>query len=206
MPYFNIDLDYFNHPKTLLLEAALGGHRGALIPIKLWAHVGKYHCEDGFLKDYTPETIAKAVEVDSRNAEKLVEALIKCGFIAQKKGGFQVHEWNQHNGHLALFRERGRIAANARWGKTKNPDKPASEKPKAASPAPGKKQLFTEEQAREIRVALARKCKHLVVSEANEAAWKDLYGKVERANRKKKIDNLFAYAMTAAMTYGDSPK
>lgn len=203
MPYLNIDLDYFNHPKTLLLESHLGGHRGALIPIRLWAHVGKYHSEDGFLKGYSAETIAKAVEFDARHSEKLLEALIKCGFIAPKKDGFLVHDWSEHNGHLAAFRERGRIAAEARWKKRRNTDKPASEPKKpSSSPASKKETLFTDEQIHEIRVVLAKTCKHGLLSQANENAWQDLLGKVTKAHKSKKIQNIYAYAITSATNYG----
>lgn len=207
MPYLNIDLDYFNHPKTLLLEGALGGHRATLIPIKLWAHVGKYHSEDGILKGYTAQTIAKAVEFDSRHAEQLIEHLVNCGFISQQKGGFKVNNWLEHNGHLAMFRERGRIAAQARWGKKKGLENTPAPKQKPANattpPATNKTPLFTDEQIHELRAILAKKCNHRMISEANEKAWAEILGKVQKANRKKKIDNLYAYTVTACMTYGD---
>lgn len=203
MPYLNIDLDYFQHPKTLLLESELGGHRTTLIPIRLWAHVGKYHSDDGFLKGYTPETIAKAVQYDHREAEKLVDALIRCGLLDKKKDGYQVHDWNEHNGHLALFRERGRIAAEARWNKSKNTDKPAQDNAKSGN-SPKKQLPFTEDQIGEIRTALAKSCKHRLISEANETAWNELKGKLEKAYRSKKIENMFAYAIKAAMNHGEN--
>lgn len=203
MPYLNIDLDYFDHPKTLMLEAELGGHRATLIPIKLWRHVGKYHSDDGYLKGYTPAAIAKAVHFDHRDSEKLVEALLKCRFLEKKKEGYQVHDWSAHNGHLALFRERAKIAAEARWNKSKNSDKPTQDNGKLNPPPSKKAPLFTEEQIHEIRTALAKSCKHRMISEANEAAWNELKAKIEKAAKSKKIENLFAYAIKSAMNYGN---
>ena len=206
MPYLNIDLEYFDHPKTLMLEAELGGHRAMLIPVLLWRHAGKYHSDDGYLKGYTPAAIAKVVQYDHRNAEKLVEALIKCRFLDKKKDGFQVHDWSEHNGHLALFRERARIAAEARWNKSKNADKPAQENKSAKPAAASKKPLFTDHQIHSLRSALAQSMKHRLISQANETAWQELLQKLEKATRNKKIENIYAYAMKAAMTAGNPQK
>lgn len=201
MPYLNIDLDYFHHPKTLILESELGGHRATLIPIKLWAHTGKYHSEDGFLRGYSPASLAKAVDFDHRDAEKIITALIKAGFIEKKKDGYLVHDWNEHNGHLALFRERAKIAAEARWNKHKTTEKPTDAKAKTAPPSK-KTTEFSEDQIHEIRTALAKSGKHMLISEANERAWVDLNDKIKKAVKGGKIQNPFAYAIKSAMNYG----
>lgn len=205
MPYLNIDLDYFHHPKTLILESELGGHRATLIPIKLWAHTGKYHSEDGFLRGYSPASLAKAVDFDHRDAEKIITALIKAGFIEKKKDGYLVHDWNEHNGHLALFRERAKNAANARWNKSKPAENTVENSKKPAPPSKNSR-LFTEDQEHELRIAIAKSAKHMLISDANEVAWQDLKGKLEKAVKSRKIENLFNYAMKSAMNYGNNPK
>ncbi len=205
MPYLNIDLNFFQHPKTIRLEGELGGHRAPLIPIKLWAHVGKFHSEDGFLRGYSPAAVAKAIGYDSSKAVQLVDALIHAGFITRKKDGFQVHDWHEHNGHLTLFRERARNAAKARWNKSKAaPDSP---KPDSGNKSPAKSALpLTDEQVAEIRRRIAESCKHRMISEANEIAWQELSAKLKKAARNKKIKNLYAYAITAAGNMGkDKP-
>lgn len=202
MPYLNIDLDFMTHPKTLRLESQLGGHRAMLLPIKLWIHAGKYHSDDGYLKGYNEVTIARALGYDYREATKLVEALTISGFIVKKKDGYQVHDWSDHNGHLAIFRERAKTAAQARWSKAKgaNNPPPPSEGAKKASKQP----LFslTEDQIHEIRMILAKKLNHRLISTANENAWNELKSKLEKAMRKRNIENLYTYAITCASNLG----
>lgn len=210
MPYLNIDLDFFNHPKTLMLEAELGGRRSAsVLPIMLWVHVGKYHSDDGYLKGYSPAAIAKAIGIDYRDSEKVVSALIKCGFMEQKKDGFIVHEFSQHNGHLSLFRERAKIAAETRWKKIKNPEKQSQDTQKSTTEnkKPSKSEIpLTDAQIHEIRVQLAKTCSHKLISEANQAAWDDLKGKLVKAFRNKNIGNPYGYAISAATNYGRDSK
>lgn len=202
MQYLNIDVDFFNHPKTVRFCVELGGHRAEVLPVRLWAHVAKYHSEDAFLKDYSPATIAKVLGW-KEDAEKLVQALLNCGFIEQKKGGFKVHDFNEHNGHLALYKERGRIAAAARWSKYK----PAAEKKN--TPQSGKKEKpadssqFSDDQMNEIRLTLSKKIKSGMVSQNTQIAWDELMKKLAAAFKREKPRNAYAYAMAAARKYGD---
>ncbi len=79
MPYLNLDLDFFQHPKTKRLIGILGP--GAeLIPIKLWAYCGKYHAQDGMLSGYSYREVASLCEWVG-DATILIQALIKVGFL-----------------------------------------------------------------------------------------------------------------------------
>jgi len=200
MQYVNIDVDFFNHPKTVRLCTELGGHRSEVLPVKLWAHVAKYHSEDAFLKDYSPAAIAKILGW-KEDAEKLVQALLNCGFIEQKRGGFKVHDFNEHNGHLALYKERGRIAAAARWSKYKpaaeNKDTPQRGKDEKAAAV-----AFTDEQLNEIRLTLCKKIKSGMMSQNTQLAMDDLLSKL----KGKKPRKPFNYALSMARNYGDKPK
>lgn len=205
MQYLNIDVDFFNHPKTVRFCCELGGHRAEVLPVRLWAHVAKYHSEDAFLKDYSPAALAKILGW-KEDAEKLVQALLNCGFIEQKKGGFIVHDFNEHNGHLALYKERGRIAAEARWNKLRpsqekkdTPQRGKKEKPIA------KQEGFTDLQMNDIRLTLSKRLKSSLISENTQAAFDDLLKKLQNSFKRKKPENPFAYAMAAARNYGGKP-
>jgi len=197
MRYLNLDLDYFNHPKTIQLTTELGGHRAEVLPLRLWAHVGKYHCDNGIMKGYTPASLAKILNW-KEDPDKLIKALIKTGFIERTRSGLKVHDWTEHSGHLAAFRERARHAAKIRWS-PKNQDDSSSQ-PEQKPKKNGKKTALrlTEDQIREVRITLAKNQGHALMSQANEQSWQELEKKIEQAQKKKPIRNLYAYAISAA--------
>jgi len=118
MPYLNLDLDYFDHPKTMRLVRLLGV--GAeLFPVRLWCYCGKFHYEDGRFEGYSPE------EIESRAGWKGKEGLMlqtmkQVGYMERSAGHWQMCNWNEHQGHIAKYRERGRQAAIARWSKARD--------------------------------------------------------------------------------------
>lgn len=116
MSYLNLDLDYFSHPKTVRLVGLLG--RGAeVLPIRLWCYCGKYHVESGKLTGYSAQEIESAVAWWGKPGE-LVEAMIRVGFLEEHDGEYGLHDWQEHEGHLAFFKERAKTAAAARWGRS----------------------------------------------------------------------------------------
>lgn len=124
MAYLNVDLDYFDHPKTLRLVCLLG--KGSeVLPIKLWARVGKYHAKDGRLADYSAQEIESLVGWWGPSG-KMVEALVKTGFLSHSEEGFYIHDWNEHQGHIWAFQEKGRALARARWDAASNAVRNAS--------------------------------------------------------------------------------
>lgn len=116
MPSLNLDLDYFDHPKTRRLIGLLG--RGAeVLPIRLWAYCGKFHFEDGRLTDYTEQEIETLVCWWGEPG-RVVAALRKCGFLDDHGQGLQVHDWKQHQGHIKAYKDRAVNAAKIRWDAT----------------------------------------------------------------------------------------
>lgn len=113
MPSLNLDLNYFDHPKTLRLVALLGIGSDVL-PVKLWAYCGRYHAEHGRLKGLSALEIESIVRWWGRPG-KMIEVFLKLGFLHEEPDGFRVHDWREHEGHLAMYHERARKAAKARW-------------------------------------------------------------------------------------------
>jgi hypothetical protein len=125
MPALNLDLDYFDHPKTKRLVGLLG--RGAeVLPIKLWAFCGKFHAESGRLTGYAAQEIESIVGWWGRPGD-LMAALVRVGFVRQEgEEVFVVHEWAEHEGHIAAFKVRAKRAAGARWSKLAGSDPDAT--------------------------------------------------------------------------------
>lgn len=115
MPALNLDLEYFGHRKTKRLVARLGA--GAeLIPLKIWIYTGRFHSEDGLLLGYSDEELVMLAEIVG-NASSILLALVDVGFLLKIENGYEVHQWLQHQGHIAAFKKRGSDAANKRWKK-----------------------------------------------------------------------------------------
>lgn len=115
MPYLNLDLDYFSHPKVMRLTAVLG-QEAACFPIKLWCHVGKYHCATGMLEGYSKDEIESILGWAGEKG-KLVEKFLTLEFLSSSEKGYVVHDWFDHAGHLAAFKKRAKTAAKKRWKK-----------------------------------------------------------------------------------------
>jgi hypothetical protein len=46
----------------------------------------------------------------------MVDAMLKVGFLSKVVDGYEVTDWLDHNGHLAMFKRRAKQAAHKRWG------------------------------------------------------------------------------------------
>ena len=115
MPYLNLDLDYFSHPKVIRLTGLLGSD-AALLPIRLWVHAGKHHSEQGVLEAYSKHEL-EAVVAWVGEKGVCVDAFLKVGLIEEVEGGFKIHDWKDHAGHLSAFKKRAKSAAKKRWKK-----------------------------------------------------------------------------------------
>lgn len=113
MPYLNLDLDYFSHPKVVRLVGLLG-QEAFVVPIRLWTYAGKHHAERGLLEGYSKHELEAAM---SWSGEKdiCVDALLKVGLLEEIKNGFKIHDWKDHAGHLSAFKRRAKSAAKKRW-------------------------------------------------------------------------------------------
>lgn len=119
MASLNIDLDYLHHPKIVRLIGRLG-KVAEVLPIKLWIYCGKFHAEDGRLEGYLPREIEAQIEWKGKPGE-CVEAMVSVGLLDLLPGGvgYQVHDWLEHAGHIAVYKIRGQIGAAKRHGKVK---------------------------------------------------------------------------------------
>lgn len=116
MPDLNIDLNFFDHPKTKRLVGLLG--RGSeVLPLKLWAYTGKVRAEDGRLVGHAAQEIESIAGWWGKQGE-MIEAMLRDGtrFLDREEDGtFVIHDWLEHQGHLAAYKIRGRKAAKKRW-------------------------------------------------------------------------------------------
>lgn len=118
MPSLNLDLTYFSHPKTRRLVGLLG--KGSeVLPIQLWCYCGMHHAESGRLAGYSTQEIEAICAWWGKGGE-MVAAMLKVGFIEAlggEDGGYQVHDWTDHAGHLAVYQERAKAARQAQLDK-----------------------------------------------------------------------------------------
>lgn len=112
MASLNLDLNYFDHVKTLRLAARLGPG-SEVIPVRLWTYAGKHHPEDGKLALLEAELEHVCAWWGEKGA--MVPALVEIGFLEKFGEFFQVHDWLDHSGHLAAFKKRAKNAAKKRW-------------------------------------------------------------------------------------------
>lgn len=115
MPELNIDLDYFEHPKTMLLVERLGDW-AEILPIRLWRFAARFHAETGEITGPSASLIERHLNWRGKKGEG-IEALVACGFLEPIEGGYLVHDFCEHQGHIEAYKKRGKKAADARWGK-----------------------------------------------------------------------------------------
>lgn len=122
MPDLNLDVNYFDHPKTKRLMGLLV--RGAeVLPIKLWAYCGKVHADTGRLSGYSARELESVIGWWGKEGEAAA-GLVRVGFLREipeaEGAGFEVVDWLEHQGHLAAFKRRARAAAAVRWNGDSN--------------------------------------------------------------------------------------
>ena len=117
MAYLNLDLDYFDHPKTKRLVGLLGRGSDGL-PIRLWCYCGKYHAETGDLTGYSPTDLESLIGWWGQPG-KCIDALVQFKFIDKTDAGFQIHDWKEINGHIQALKDRAQAGAKARWEKAR---------------------------------------------------------------------------------------
>ena len=113
MPYLNLDLDYFTHPKVERLVDELG-NEAFHYPIRLWCYTGKHFADVGILTECSKTQLEKAMGWQGESG-KLVDSLVKFGFLEMRGEFYKIHDWKQHAGHLSAFKKRAKTAAKKRW-------------------------------------------------------------------------------------------
>lgn len=113
MAYLNLDLDYFDHPKTLQLVALLGDGTDSL-PLRLWAYAGKYAPRDGVIGKRSPAEVEALIRWRGESGHA-ARALLRVGFLSKAGGVFKVHDWKHHQGHIWALKIKNRKVAQKRW-------------------------------------------------------------------------------------------
>lgn len=117
MSYLNLDSNYFDHIKTTRLVARLG-FGAELLPLILWCHASRYH-PNGLLKGYSANEL-KLICRWTGDAQAMLQALLDVGILLDcDDSNYQIHDWDDHQGHIEAFHERAKTAARARWNKMK---------------------------------------------------------------------------------------
>lgn len=131
MSYLNLDFDFFDHPKTRRLRGIVG-HGAETYILRIWAHCGKFHPDDGILSGYSVPEIEEIAGWKGESG-KCLEALLKVGMLelcqstclgtcSSNASEFKVHDWEDHQGHISMLKDRAKAGARARWGKKRDLD------------------------------------------------------------------------------------
>lgn len=120
MPELNLDLDYFEHPKVMLLADALG-EWAEILPIKLWRFTAKFHPSTGVITGPSVNLIERHLNWRGKKGDG-IKALVTFGFLTEIPGGYEVHDFLKHQGHIESYKVRGKNAAEKRWGKARGDD------------------------------------------------------------------------------------
>ena len=136
------------HPKTLALAQTLRISRreavGLLVDLWTWG-IG---CagETGSLRGLSPEGIAMALDWPVRQAGKLVDALVSCGWFDREGEDYRLHDWEDYTGRLS---ERRRDAERKRTArKAAKAGLPGGEKPPEKADGPQKETQACPEMVR----------------------------------------------------------
>jgi hypothetical protein len=95
LPWIKLFVDLSEHPKGRRLGRVLGIDRGWSLPVALWQWCGKYAPEGDLLLESWE--IADACQW-SGDPDRLVEALVSCGWLDVIDGGWAVHGWAEYQG------------------------------------------------------------------------------------------------------------
>lgn len=114
MSRLNVSLDYPDHPKTRRLIATLGLETADAFPVRMWSYLGRYHQRDGTFTGYSVAEVEGALKWGGV-AGALVAALLRVGYLEESPEGLRAHDWEEHEGHLEMWKRRARNNAKKRW-------------------------------------------------------------------------------------------
>lgn len=106
--YIRLKTSFWQHRKTMRLRAALG-ECALWLPPRLWSYAAENQ-PDGDFSKYSAGELALLVGYLG-DAQGMLEALQQASFMDDMK----LHDWEEHNGYHAVFADRARKAAAARW-------------------------------------------------------------------------------------------
>lgn len=92
-----VEPDILNHPKFINLKKRLKD-RAMEVLVRLWAHC-QQNKRGGFWKG--ADRLYVEIVITGRSMDgKLFAALAECGWVNERDGGIEVHDWNFHNASL----------------------------------------------------------------------------------------------------------
>ena len=116
--------DFFDHPKTLMLQADHGAEAVlSLQRIWCWAATNR---SKGILRGLDK----KRLMIIARCSEAVIDSMIKEGFIDHKKNIYSLHNWKKNQSYAFYAEERSakaRKAAKARYSAKTKKKEPCSE-------------------------------------------------------------------------------
>jgi hypothetical protein len=104
-----VDVDYFEHPKTLMLVGLIGP-QADVFPLRLWRWCALY-ARDGVVKGGRAQL--ESVVKWSGESGQLHKALVKCGFL--EKDGKTVHDWHFHIGRSIYLYEQKKLRQRQKY-------------------------------------------------------------------------------------------
>ncbi len=136
--YVRLQTSFFTHRKTARLRAKLGDDALWLVP-RLWCYAAENQ-PDGDFSKYEPAELALLIGYN-KDASRMLEALQQAEFLE----GMKIHGWDEHNGYHAVFSDRAKKAAKARWAgnEKKGQERKGKETSNASSMATPKKGIWT---------------------------------------------------------------
>lgn len=95
------------HKKTVRLarELKLSRREAVGLMCDLWCWALDNADKDGTLTDVDAEDIADAMDYPRKQGDKLVDALITCGYMDRVNGALVLHDWYDYAGKLSEKRE-----------------------------------------------------------------------------------------------------
>jgi len=105
--WMRVETDFVDHPKVRRLSALLGESCGGWYILRAWAWVSRF-CPTGHVRDTDGTAFEAACEWRGEPG-KLLSTLVVSGFLeALPEGGWEVHDWAEHQGKVAQRAQKDR--------------------------------------------------------------------------------------------------
>jgi hypothetical protein len=119
LPWFKLAGDFFQHPKTLELQAELGDPCADVYIVRMWAYVSRV-AASGRLAGRNVVTVLERAVGWHGEPGRFVRAALAVGFLEQEADALVIHDWAREQGaHVAkVEKDRARPPAHRRVSDT----------------------------------------------------------------------------------------
>lgn len=98
--WMRVETDFVDHPKTFRLAALLQEPLAEAYVLRAWTFLSRF-CPTGHVRDIDGTALEAACRWRGQPGA-LLEALVKCEWLeASKDGGWEAHDWSDHQGKVA---------------------------------------------------------------------------------------------------------